>query len=161
MAAALLTLTGLSILGLAASFVMALAADASVDVAGHVLVGVFATMLNLLAHSLMMFYLLGKGKAVREAVTEGGLDGDYVRQVSALRAPVFARATIAMAVTMTAAIIGASVDVRVLSPWPHALVASLAIASNLAALVSEVVALAGSARVVDDVNERLSDVHHS
>jgi len=161
MAAALLTLTGLSILGLAASFEMALAGSTSVDVSGHVLIGVFATMLNLLAHSMMMFYLIGKGKAVREAVTEGGLDGDYVRQVSALRAPVFGRATIAMALTMTAAIIGASVDVRVLPPWPHAIIAGLAIASNLAALVSEVVALAGSARVVDDVNKRLSDVHHS
>jgi len=161
MAAALLTLTGLSILGLAASFVMALAGNTSADVSGHVLIGVFATMLNLLAHSLMMFYLIGKGKAVREAVTEGGLDGDYVRQVSALRAPVFGRAMIAMALTMTAAIIGASVDVRVLPPWPHAIIAGLAIASNLAALVSEVVALAGSARVVDDVNKHLSDAHHS
>jgi len=159
MAAALLTLTGLSLVGLAASFVIAITGDASADIARHVLVGVFATMLNLLAHSLMMFYLIGKGKAVREAVAEGGLDRDYVRRVSALRAPVFARATIAMAVTMTAAIIGASVDVRVLPPWPHAVIAGLAIASNVAALASEYAALAGSARVVDDVNKRLSDVH--
>ena len=161
MAAALLTLTGLSILGIGASFVMALVAVAPAAVARHVLVGVFATMLNLLAHSLMIFYLIGKGKAVREAVAEGGLDGDYVRRVSALRAPVFARATIAMAVTMAAAIIGASVDVRVLPPWPHAVLAGLALASNLVALASEIAALAGSARVVDDVNSRLSDVHHS
>mgnify|MGYP003289442201 CR=1 FL=1 len=32
-------------------------------------------MLNLLAHSLMMFYLIGKGKAIREAVTESALEG--------------------------------------------------------------------------------------
>ena len=159
MAAALLTLTGLSVLGLGASFVIALVGDTSADVARHILIGVFATMLNLLAHSLMMFYLIGKGKAVREAVAEGGLDGDYVRRFSALRAPVFSRATIAMAVTMTAAIIGASVDVRVLPSWPHALIAVLAIASNVVALASEGVALAGGARLVDDVNKRLSDVH--
>jgi hypothetical protein len=159
MAAALLTLTGLSILGIGASFVMALLAASPAAVARHVLIGVFATMLNLLAHSLMIFYLIGKGKAVREAVTEGELDGDYVRRVSALRAPVFGRATIAMALTMTAAIIGASVDVRVLPSWPHAVLAALAVASNLVALITEIAALAGSARIVDEVNSRLSDVH--
>jgi hypothetical protein len=159
MAAALLTLTGVSIAGLAASFVIALAGGAPADVARHVLVALFATMLNLLAHSLMIFYLIGKGKAVREAAAEGGLEGDYARRVSALRAPVFSRATIAMGLTMTAAIIGASVDVRVLPAWPHAVLAGLAVASNLAALASEVSALAGSARIVDEVNKRLSDAH--
>ena len=155
MAAALLTLTGLSILGLIASFVMALAADVSVDVAGHVLVGIFATMLNLLAHSLMMFYLLGKGRAVREAVTENNLGGDYVAQIARLRGPVFSRATLAMVLTMATAIIGASVDVQVIPSWPHASLAFGAVAGNLVALFREIVALRGTARIVDEVNARI------
>jgi hypothetical protein len=155
MAAALLTLTSLSILGIGVSFVLAFQPATM----SHVGIAVFATMLNLLAHSFMMFYLIGKGKAVREAVEEAGLEGDYYRRVARLRAPVFARATIAMALLMAAAIIGASVDVRVLPPWPHALLAAAAVAANLATLVSEVAALTGSARVVDEVNQRLSDAH--
>lgn len=155
MAAALVTLTALSILGISASFVVALGGDRE-STTLHVLIGVFATMLNLLAHSLMMFYLLGKGKAVREAVAESALDGDYEQRISRLRAPVFSRATLAMAVTMTAAIVGASVDVGVLPAWPHAGLAGAGIAGQLYALLAEITALRGSARVVDELNLRLA-----
>jgi hypothetical protein len=151
MAAALLTLTALSILGVGASFVLAFEQGTT----SHVGIGVFATMLNLLAHSFMMFYLIGKGKAVREAVEEAGLEGDYYRRVARLRAPVFSRATLAMGLLMAAAIIGASVDVRVLPSWPHALLAVAALAAQVYTLVTEVNALTGTARVVDEVNHAL------
>jgi hypothetical protein len=154
MAAALVTLTALSVLGIAAAFVVALA-DGPDSTAMHVSLGVFGTMLNLLAHSLMMFYLIGKGKAVREAVAEGGIGGDYVQRISRLRAPVFSRAPLAMAATILAAILGASVDVRVIPPLPHAVLAFAAIAAQLVAVAAEVRALGGSARVVDEVNARL------
>ena len=154
MAAALVTLTALSIIGITAAFIVAMRAD-DASTSLHVLFGVFGTMLNLLAHSLMMFYLIGKGKAVREAVAEGAIGGDYVQRISRLRAPVFARATLAMALTMTAAILGASVDVRVMPAWPHAALAAAGIVAQLYAFVTEVTALAGSARVVDEVNDRL------
>jgi hypothetical protein len=151
MAAALLTLTALSILGVGASFVLAFEQGTT----SHVGIGVFATMLNLLAHSFMMFYLIGKGKAVREAMEEAGLEGDYYRRVARLRAPVFSRATLAMGLLMAAAIIGASVDVRVLPSWPHALLAVAALAAQVYTLVTEVNALTGTARVVDEVNHAL------
>ena len=152
MAAALLTLTSLSILGIAASFVLAWQHGTT----SHVGIAVFATMLNLLAHSLLMFYLIGKGKAVREAVAEAGLKGNYYARVARLRAPVFSRATLAMAVLMAAAIIGASVDVGVVPAWPHALLAGLALAAQVYTLLTEVTALTGTARIVDEVNAALN-----
>ncbi len=155
MAAALVTLTALSIIGITAAFIVAMRAD-DASTSLHVLFGVFGTMLNLLAHSLMMFYLIGKGKAVREAVAEGALGGDYVQRISRLRAPVFSRAPLAMAVLMAAAIIGASVDVGVLSPVPHAVLAVLALAALVYALITEINALTGTARIVDEVNARLA-----
>jgi hypothetical protein len=151
MAAALLTLTSLSILGIGLSFVLAFQQGTT----SHVGIAVFATMLNLLAHSFMMFYLSGKGKAVREAVAEAGLEGDYYRRVARLRAPVFARATLAMALLMAAAIIGASVDVGVLPTWPHALLATAALAAQVYTLFTEIAALTGTAHVVDEVNEAM------
>jgi hypothetical protein len=154
MAAALVTLTALSIAGIAAAFAVAFAPDQA-STSRHVFFGVFGTMLNLLAHSLMMFYLLGKGKAVREAVAEGALGGDYVQRIARLRAPVFSRATIAMALTMAGGILGASVDVRVIPAWPHAVLAGAGILAQLHAFYTEVLALSGSARIVDEVNARL------
>jgi len=154
MAAALLTLTLLSIGGLAASFVLAIRSDTGAS--SHVGIAVFSTMLNLLAHSFMMFYLIGKGKAVREAAEEGGLQGDYAGRIAALRAPVFSRATAAMVVLMATAIIGASVDVGVMSRIPHAILAGVALAAQAHTLLAEVRALTGTARIVDDVNARLA-----
>jgi hypothetical protein len=154
MAPALVTLTALSILPITAAFIVGMRGDPA-STSLHVLFGVFGIMLNLLAHSLMMFYLLGKGKAVREAVAESGLDGSYVQRISRLRAPVFSRASLAMALTMAAGILGASVDVRVMPPWPHAVLAAAGIAAQIYAFFTEILALGGSARVVDEVNARV------
>ena len=64
----------------------------------------------------------------------------------------FSIGTLAMAVTMVAAIIGASVDTGVLPPIVHAMIAYGAIACNLAAVKIEIDALTVSSRVVDEVN---------
>src|SRR5437867_293343 len=110
---------------------------------------------------MMMFYLIGKGKAVKEAMTEGGHGPDqpefrkYVNRIAAARRSVFLVATLAMAVTMVAAIIGASVDRGMLPPMVHAMIGYGAIAFNLAALRAEISALTESARVVDEVNRLL------
>jgi hypothetical protein len=60
-----------------------------------------------------------------------------------------------MAVTMTTAILGASVDTGVLPPIVHAMIAYGAIACNLAALRTEIAALTESTRIVDEVNRLL------
>ena len=109
-------------------------------------------MITLLAHSMMMFYLIGKGKAVKDAMAEHSVTGDYYRRLAAARKPVFSIGTLAMAATMTTAILGASVDTGVLPPIVHATIAYGAIACNVAALRIEISALAASSRVVDEVN---------
>jgi hypothetical protein len=112
-------------------------------------------MITLLAHSMMMFYLIGKGKAVKDTMAEHGVTGDYYRRIAAARKPVFSIGTLAMAVTMATAILGASVDTRVLPPIVHAMIAYAAIVCNLAAVKIEVAALAESSRIVAEVNRHL------
>jgi hypothetical protein len=117
--------------------------------------GIVATLITLLAHSMMMFYLIGKGKAVKDAMAEHSLTGDYYHRIAAARKPVFSIGTFAMAATMVTAILGASVDTGVLPPIVHGMLAYGAIACNLAALKIEVEALLASSRVVDEVNRLL------
>lgn len=112
-------------------------------------------MVTMLAHSMMMFYLIGKGKAVKDAMTENGITGDYFRRIAVARKPVFFIGMLAMGVTMTAAIMGASVDTGVLPPMVHATIAYGAIACNLAAVKIEIDALTESGRIVDEVNRLL------
>jgi hypothetical protein len=149
LAAALLTGIFIGLAGLATTAVLGLLGT---DIGRHVSYGIFSTMIALLAHSMMMFYLIGKGKAVKDAMAEHNVAGDFYRRIAAARKPVFSIATLAMAVTMTAAILGASVDTGVLPPIVHAMIAYGAIACNLAAVRTEIIALAASSRVVDEVN---------
>ena len=156
MAQALLTAVGLGLAGLVTTVIFGLTAgDAGAAISRHITFGIFSTMMILLAHSMMMFYLIGKGKAVKDAMAEGNLTGDYHRRIAAARKPVFSIGMLAMGVTMATAILGASVDTKVLPPIVHAFIAYGAIACNLAALKIEIEALAVSSRVVDEVNRLL------
>ena len=151
MAQALLTTVGLGLAGLVATAILGLP---RADVSHHIAFGFFSTLL-LLAHSMMMFYLIGKGKAVKDAMAEGQLTGDYYRRTAVARKPVFSIGTLAMAVTMAATVLGASVDIDVLPPTVHAMIAYGAIVANLAALKIEIDALKKSGRIVCEVNRLL------
>jgi len=152
MAQALLTAVALGTLGLGATAVFGLLGT---DLSRHITIGIFSTMITLLAHSMMMFYLIGKGKAVKDAMAEGGLTGDYFRRIAIARKPVFSIGTVAMAATMATAILGASVDTGVLPPIVHGMIAYAAITANLAAAKIEIGALGESSRVVSEVNRLL------
>jgi hypothetical protein len=152
MAQALLTAVGL---GLAGTLFTAVLGLLGTDVSRHISYGIFSTMVTLLAHSMMMFYLIGKGKAVKDAMAEGNLTGDHYRRIAAARKPVFSIGTLAMAVTIVAALMGASTDTGSLPPIVHGIFAYGAIACNLAAGKIEIDALSASSRIVDEVNRLL------
>ena len=152
MAQALLTSVGIGVIGLVTTTVLGLQAT---DVSRHIAFGIFSSLITLLAHSMMMFYFIGKGRAVKDAMTEGGLTGDFYRRIAVLRKPVFSIGTLAMVVTMVAAILGGGVDTGVLPPMVHATIAYGAVACNLAALKVEIDALGSSSRIVDEVNRLL------
>jgi hypothetical protein len=152
MAQALLSAVGIGLLGMAAAVVLGLRGN---DISRHISFGIFSTLIILLAHSMMMFYLIGKGKAVKDAMAEHNVTGDYHRRIAAARKPVFSIGTFAMAATMVTAILGASVDTGVLPPIVHGMLAYGAIACNLAAVKIEIDALAASSRIVDEVNSKI------
>ena len=94
------------------------------DISRHISYGIFSTLITLFAHSMMMFYLIGKGKSVKDAMAEHHVTGDYYQRIAAARKPVFSIGTFAMGITMVTAIIGASVDTGVLPPIVHATIAA-------------------------------------
>lgn len=150
-----MTAIGTGLLGLVVAAVFGLRASNSETISQHIMLAIFSTMVLLLAHSMMMFYLIGKGKAVKDAMAEGNLTGDYANRIAAARKPVFSIGSVAMGVTILAAILGASVDTGMLPPTVHSMIAWGAIACNLAAVKTEVDALTESSRVVDEVNRLL------
>jgi hypothetical protein len=155
MAAALLTAIFASITGIVAAMYLGYQSASTGGLAQHISIGFFSTMITLLAHSMMMFYFLGKAKAVREAAAEGGLSKDFERRIAVVRAPVFSAATVAMLATMTTALLGASVDTGVVPTWVHSVLAISTLVANLRALQLEIRALMESGRVVAEVNRLL------
>jgi len=127
-----------------------------IDVWRHISIGFFSVLVILLAHSMMMFYLIGKGKAVKDALAEHHLAGDWYRRSAVARKPVFSIGTLAMAMTMITGIVGMSVLVQVVPPIVHAYVAYAAIIGNVAALRIELQALSASSRIVDEVNHQIA-----
>ena len=152
MAQALLTGVFLGLTGLVTTAFLGLRA---MDLSRHISYGIFSTLVTLFAHSMMMFYLIGKGKSVKDAMAEHNVTGDYYRRIAAARKPVFSIGMLAMAVTMITALIGASVDTGVLPPIVHGMIASGAIICNLAAVKLEIAALTASSRIVDEVNRQI------
>jgi hypothetical protein len=159
LAQALFTAIGLGLIGLIVAAVYGLA---GLDVTRHISFGFFSAMVLLLAHSMMMFYLIGKGKAVKDALTESGYPAEsaqyktFVQRISVARRPVFSIGPVAMIVTIIAAIMGAAVDTKVLPPMVHAMMAYGGIAANLAAIRVEIDAVRASSHVVNEVNQLLA-----
>jgi len=151
-AQALLTAVFLGLAGLVMAAVFGLQGT---DVSRHISFAIFSTMVTLLAHSMMMFYLIGKGKAVKDAMAEQSVAGDYYRRIAAARKPVFSIGTFAMLVTIAAALLGVKVDTGGLPPIVHAMIAYGAIFCNLAAIKIEISALTTSSRIVDEVNAQI------
>src|SRR5665213_2182984 len=144
MAQALLSAVFLGLAGMLAAVFLGLRGT---DVSRHVMFGIFSTLLILLAHSMMMFYLIGKGKAVKDAMAEYNVTGDYFQRIKTARKPVFSIGTYAMGATMLAAILGASVDTGKLPAIVHGMIAYGAIACNLAAVKIEIDALVASSQI--------------
>jgi hypothetical protein len=156
MAAALLTAVIASVAGIAMAIYLGLTAATGAMLSRHILIGIFSTMICLLSHSMMMFYFLGKGKAVKEAAAEGGLTKEFERRIAVIRKPVFSIGTYAMLLTIVAALLGASVDTGMLPAGVHGMLAYSCLALNLFALRVEINALTASGKVVEEVNQLLN-----
>jgi hypothetical protein len=156
MAAALLTAVIASVAGIGMAAYLGLTAASNEMLSRHITIGIFSTMICLLSHSMMMFYFLGKGKAVKEAAAEGGLSKEFERRIAILRKPVFSIGTLAMLLTIVTALIGASVDTGLLPAGVHGVMAYSCLALNLFALRVEINALTESSKVVTEVNHLLN-----
>ena len=155
MSSALITASILSLVGLVFSFALGYTSSGAEDLLRHATLAIFITLITLLGHSMTMFYLISKVRAIKDAVTEGNLKTDAVARVSALRGPVFKIVSVAMGLTMVTAIVGGGVDTGVIHPGFHSLLAILAIVANFLAVRAIVGALAQSNRIVDEVNRDL------
>ena len=119
MGRALLTVGAMATLGLVATGVLGyLVAD--VGSAGlHVLIALATCLLLLFSHCWIMFYLIGTGKAVKQAVAEAELSPELVEETRELKNRSYPWLMLAMVLAMTTFILGGGVDTGSVPAWLH------------------------------------------
>ncbi len=75
----------------------------------HVLLGLASALLLLFSHCWIMFYLIGTGRAIKDAVREGGLAGDLYDRTKRFKARSSPAILLALVLAMATFIVGGGV----------------------------------------------------
>jgi len=84
----------------------------------HIIIGLPATLLMILTHCIIMFYFIGSGKTLKEAVEEHKLSPNYIHETKVYKRITSPLATYAMLAAVLMACFGGAVQVgKMASIW--------------------------------------------
>jgi hypothetical protein len=146
----LLTLALLGTLSFLGSIVLGYRAGAPAAIRSHVLVSLLATTLLVAAHSFIMFFLIATGVEMKEREKAAGAGDSFRRRTIALKSRIFPMLSGALLLVIVNFILGAAAHTRALPAWVHE-------ATAWATLVTCVLALARSYRVLGDNNRLIAE----
>jgi hypothetical protein len=158
MGRALLIVGAMSTLGVIAAAVAGymLHSPTDANMPLHVLIGLASSLLLLFSHCWIMFYLIGTGKAIKDAVRENGLEPAIIEETKRFKNDSYPSLMLAMALVMATFIVGGGVATGSVPRWIHHVLFYLAAASQLYALWKERRALTENERLMESVDRRLA-----
>src|SRR3954469_17990722 len=111
MGRALLIVGALATLGVIAAAVVGYTLHGPMDdhMPRHVLIGLASSLLLLFSHCWIMFYLIGTGKAIKDAVKERGLDPAFIEETKRFKNQSYPWLMLAMGLVMATFILGGGV----------------------------------------------------
>jgi H+/gluconate symporter-like permease len=149
---------------------MGLTLGDSASIYRHYLAGMLTAMLTCFIHVLVLFYLIGTGKDIRDAVEdEPDLKERYVPWTRAQKRCVFPPACFAIALIVVAALMGGEIHSRILAAgggetfpirsltgwWVHLLFVVLAVVTTGYAFTAEVRTVKENRRGILELNAEL------
>jgi hypothetical protein len=156
MTVALLTLNAISLATIAVTVFYGNAIPQGGGMLGrHLMMALIAILLAVFTHTMTLFYFIGVGSSIRNAVRETGVGAGELDQSRKLKSRVFPWTAAAALALMVAFILGGAAHTRALPSWVHGSLAYLALALNAAALVVEARYLFRQNRVVYELQQRL------
>jgi len=156
MGRALLIVGWLATAGLVATGVAGLvAAQSSASFSTHVLLALLAALLMLFSHCWIMFYLIGTGKAIKEAVAENDLEPDLIERTKEYKNRSYPSLMLAMGLVMATFICGGVGFLGALPLWVHHLLSLPTLAVQIWALVIEGQVLLANERLMNGISRRL------
>ncbi|RMD97204.1 MAG: hypothetical protein D6812_15715, partial [Deltaproteobacteria bacterium] len=127
--------------------------------ATHVFWALAATLLTLFSHCLVMFYLIGTGKMVKEILAEAqgeGIDAaEYRRRLLSFKHRGFPLPTYAIVAVMVTFIVGAGVHTGAVPKLLHTALALFALLLNLVASWREVRILIENGMLILELDEAI------
>jgi 4-hydroxybenzoate polyprenyltransferase len=156
MGRALLTIGLMATLGLVTTATLGyvLAGPTDERLRYHVLLALATSLLLLFAHCWIMFYLIGTGKAIKEAVKENGLDPAAIEDTKRFKNRSYPMLMLAIGLAMATFILGGAAATGSLN-WLHHVLFYATLAAQLRALQLEWQVLVENQRLMTDINQRL------
>jgi len=154
MSIALLTLTLLGTLALAATMVIGYVIPGAASMREHFLAALGSTFLLVMGHSFVMFFLLATGVAMKEVEKERGWGQDFRRRLVQMKSRVFPVMTGALLLVIANFIVGAGAHTRALPLWLHAVLAWATLATCVVALYREYQVLGENNRMIEEAGIR-------
>ena len=155
MSISLLTLALLGTLALLWSIVGGYAVPhAPSTMRGHFLVSLVSTLLLVMAHSFIMFFLIATGVEMKNMEKEKGWGDSFRRRTIAMKGRVFPVMTSALLLVVVNFILGAATHTRVLPPIVHEALAWLTFAVCAVALAREWQVLGENNRLIEEAGTK-------
>ncbi len=155
MGRALLIVGWLATLGLvAAGGVGYTAARASPTMTPHILVAFSSSLLILFSHCWIMFYLIGTGKAIREAVEEYRLESAMVEETKDYKNDAYPWLMAAMGLVIATFVLGGGSYAGALGSWLHHSLFYITLIVQVRTLWIEGRVLLANHRLMDDINRQ-------
>jgi 4-hydroxybenzoate polyprenyltransferase len=122
----------------------------------HVLLGLASALLLLFAHCWIMFYLIGTGRAIKDAVKEHGLDPALVEATKSYKNRSYPMLMLALGLAMATFILGGGVATGTIPNWIHHALFYATLLAQARALQLEGQVLVENERLMSDINRRLA-----
>jgi hypothetical protein len=157
MGIALLTLAAFGTLALAATTLLSYLSGGPAWIRQHFLLGLGSTFLLVMAHSFIMFFLLATGVELKDMEKERGWGDSFRRRTVAMKSRVFPLMTSALLLVVVNFMMGAAAHTRAVPAWVHQGLAWATLATCVAALWREYLAVGENNRLIAEAASRRED----
>jgi len=154
MSIALLTLTLMGTLSLAATMVLGYVVPGPGAMRQHFLAALGSTFLLVMGHSFIMFFLIATGVAMKEIEKERGWGQAFRRRLVEMKSRVFPLMTGALLLVIANFIVGAGAHTRALPAWMHAALAWVTLLTCVVTLHREYRVLGENNRLIEEAGLR-------
>jgi hypothetical protein len=120
---------------------------------GHMLWGLFMTILMVLLQCLIFGFFIGSGKTIKRVVAEAGLGGDWVQRTKDYKNECYPPLMLAIVVTASAGIVGGGISLGIVPRWLHEVLVWAALALNARAFWVSYRVLSKNVAAIHEIND--------